>query len=499
METIPPPHIYDKLVGSLGWEAASRDPQVLESYSRDDSFAKPLPPALVAWPRSAADVQLIVRFAAEHGAPVIAVSSAPGYRQRGDTVPTRPGSLVMDLSKMNSILRIDRKNRVAMVEPGVTFGQLIPEVERQGLRLLQPLCPRKGKSVLASALEREPVTIPRYHWDASDPLLCTELVFGTGDLFRTGSAAGPGTLEEQLAAGSAQKNPMGPTQFSLFQTVQGAQGTLAIATWATLKCELKPSLQKVRYAQADDLGGLRDFAHGLLKFRIGDELMIMNRRAFSSLAAGETGDPQGIMPGLREWLLVAVLSGRGESAGERVAYLESDLAEIARRSGASPETGLDGISNEGMLAALSSACERPWQYRSRGACQPIFFITTLDRADSFVGIARETLRDSPAYLRDFGVYIQPLLQGCNCHLEFQLHYNPKSGAEVEETARAFTSLSRSLMEGGAFFSRPYGEWAAGMFERVPPETIETLRRVKRIFDPKGILKPGALCFQEVSQ
>ena len=85
------------------------------------------------------------------------------------------------------------------------------------------------------------------------------------------------------------------------------------------------------------------------------------------------------------------------------------------------------------------------------------------------------------------------------HLEFQLHYDPKSGAEVEETARAFTSLSRSLMEGGAFFSRPYGEWAAGMFERVPPETIETLRRVKRIFDPKGILKPGALCFQEVSQ
>ena len=33
---------------------------------------------------------------------------------------------------MNRILSIDRKNRVVMVEPGVTFGDLIPKLKNKG-------------------------------------------------------------------------------------------------------------------------------------------------------------------------------------------------------------------------------------------------------------------------------------------------------------------------------------------------------------------------------
>jgi hypothetical protein len=42
--------------------------------------------------------------------------------------------------------------------------------------------------------------MPKYHWDIGDPLACVEVIFGTGDMFRTGAAAGPGSLEEQWAA-----------------------------------------------------------------------------------------------------------------------------------------------------------------------------------------------------------------------------------------------------------------------------------------------------------
>jgi len=47
--------------------------------------------------------------------------------------------------------------------------------------------------------------MPKYHWDIADPLACTEVVFGTGELFRTGAAAGSGSIQEQWAAGGAQK------------------------------------------------------------------------------------------------------------------------------------------------------------------------------------------------------------------------------------------------------------------------------------------------------
>jgi FAD/FMN-containing dehydrogenase len=50
-----------------------------------------------------------------------------------------------------------------------------------------------------------------------------------------------------------------------------------------------------------------------------------------------------------------------------------------------------------------------------------------------------------------------------------------------------------LMDAGAFFSRPYGEIADIVYDRAASYTM-TLRRVKKVFDPKNIMNPGNLCF-----
>ena len=56
---------------------------------------------------------------------------------------------------MDRILRIDRRNRIALIEPGVTFDALVPALAGEGLRIAMPLAPKPGKSVIASLLERE--------------------------------------------------------------------------------------------------------------------------------------------------------------------------------------------------------------------------------------------------------------------------------------------------------------------------------------------------------
>ena len=142
---------------------------------------------------------------------------------------------------MKKIDLIDPFERVAsVVEPGVTFGELIPAVAEKGLRLNMPLQPRATKSVVGSMLSREPVIMPHYHWDISDPIGSTEVVFGTGDMFRTGAAAGPGDIAEQRAGGGVQKEAAGPSAMSLHRLLQGAQGTMGIVTWASARCELIP-------------------------------------------------------------------------------------------------------------------------------------------------------------------------------------------------------------------------------------------------------------------
>ena len=57
-----------------------------------------------------------------------------------------------------------------------------------------PLLPRATKIVVGSMLEREPVVMPKYQWDISDPLACLEVIFGSrrGLSDRAGGRAGHG-------------------------------------------------------------------------------------------------------------------------------------------------------------------------------------------------------------------------------------------------------------------------------------------------------------------
>ena len=60
--------------------------------------------------------------------------------------------------------------------------------------------------------------------------------------------------------------------------------------------------------------------------------------------------------------------------------------------------------------------------------------------------------------------------------------------------RAFTDeLAGNLIGTGAYFSRPYGSWARPVYNR-DAAARDSLRKVKAIFDPNGVLNPGKLCF-----
>ena len=194
----------EDLARVVGRERVFDDEETLQSYARDESMAAPGLPFAVVKAKSTEEVKKLVELANEKNTPLIPVSSPGGPRFRGDTVPSQ-GGVVLDLSGMNSILNIDRKDKVAIIEPGVTFDQLDAALRPHGLRAFKPLMPRKTKSVLTSYLEREPIVVPKDHWDSMDPLITTEVIFGTGDLFRTGSAAvTPNALKDQLGKGLRQ-------------------------------------------------------------------------------------------------------------------------------------------------------------------------------------------------------------------------------------------------------------------------------------------------------
>jgi FAD/FMN-containing dehydrogenase len=465
----------------------------LEEYSKDLSFVPRVRPRCVVKPKNADEVQRLVKWANNTLTPLVPVSSgAPHFR--GDTVPSTGGAVIVDLTGMKQIVRTDRRNRVAMVETGITFSELIPRLEKEGLRLNMPLLPRRSKSVIGSMLEREPVIMPLYQWDAIDPLSCIEVIFGTGDLFRTGAAAGPGTLEDQWRAKQAQVNPMGPGQTDFARVVQGSQGTMGIVTWATIRCEALPTLQKPFLAGSDRLEKLSDFIYRLLWLKLGDECLVLNSSNLAAIMSKKPREYHSLRDALPPWLLFFCLAGYEYFPEERVAYQEKEMLEAAQQFGVEPASAISEISAYELLKVLAKPSPEPyWKLRYKGACQDIFFLTTLDRVPKFVELMYDIAEQRGYPSSDMGIYIQPMVQGTSCHCEFNLFYDPNNAREVARIRELYTQAGEALLNAGAFFSRPYGA-LANMAYRRDGETTAALKKVKSIFDPNNIMNSGKLCF-----
>jgi FAD/FMN-containing dehydrogenase len=480
-----------KLVALLGAENVLDEPGALAGYAADHSFAPAREPWSVVRPRTLEQVQELVKFAGAEKLPLIPVSSgAPRFR--GDTVPTF-GGVMVDMSGMNRILMIDRKDRVAMIEPGVRFGQLQEALRKEGLRLPMPLCPRASKSVVGSCLEREPHIMPKYHLDHSDPMLCNEVVLGTGDIFRTGEAGGPGTIAEQQAAGRRQKIAM-DIQMNVNRILQGSQGSFGIVTWSTVKCEVLPQMQKPMLAAGDNLAKLMDLAYWLVRLRLGDEVFILNNINFALLFGGSNGRIEDLKDAFPRWILFFCLSGLDYFPEERIEQQEKDMAEIAKNLGVPVHEVLNGISAKDILAAISKPSPEPyWKLRSGDGCQDIPFICSMQQAPALIDVMTAQAAGLQFPTADIGAHIQPVCQGHGHHVEFSLFYDASEARKREKARNLYLAAAKALIENGAFFSRPYDLLADMVFNR-DAASRDALRKLKNIFDPHNILNPGKLCF-----
>jgi FAD/FMN-containing dehydrogenase len=484
----------EKLLKIVGARNVSFDPDTLDEFSSDISFVNSIRPVCVVKPTKAGDVKKIVRLANKTQTPLVPVSSgSPHFR--GDTVPSTGGTVIVDLRKMDQVIFVDRPRRVAMVEPGVTFGELIPAVNKEGLRLNMPLLPRKSKSVVGSMLEREPVTMPKYQWDISDPMACAGVFFGTGDQFRTGQAAGPGTIKEQWKVGGVQKAPYGPGVASWHRLIQGAQGTMGIVTWASLRCEILPSLEEPFFVGSSNLDTLLELASWLIRLRMVNECFILNNTDLAAIFAKTwPEDYQILKDALPPWVLFYAVAGYEYLPEERISSYIKDITAVTQRLAVNAVKAVGSISAVEMLKAAQQPSEEPyWKLLCKGACQDVFFLTIHDRLEGQISAMNEMAEKSGYPAANLGIYIQPVVQGTGYHCEFNLFYDPENPGARNRVKELSALATKNLMEMGAFFSRPYGE-NAGMILNRDAATVAVLNKLKNIIDPNNVMNPGKVCF-----
>jgi FAD/FMN-containing dehydrogenase len=97
-------------------------------------------------------------------------------------------------------------------------------------------------------------------------------------------------VEAQWNAGRRLLDPKGPAQTDFFRLLTGAQGTLGIVTWASVRVQLIPDPKKTLFVSAPKLDDLVDVSYRLTRLRLGDELLIVNAAYLAALLAADSAE-----------------------------------------------------------------------------------------------------------------------------------------------------------------------------------------------------------------
>jgi len=475
--------LKDELKAIVGADNVSDDPQVLAGYSSDISFVPSCRPIIAVYPRLAEDIRAIVKLAIKESVPITPRSSAVSFYGAG--IPSEPG-ILMDLRRMNRILEIDPKDRKVKVEPGVTWATVQDALEKHGMMVASPLLPHRDKSVLTSTMEREPMLIVKSEYNEN--FMTGEVVTGHGEFFWMGTALSKGMV------GRAN-----PEAFILGTKIfRGQQGTLGIVSWANIKAEFLPVMDKLYFIPSAKVEDVALPIYRTQRLMLGGELFVLNNHNLASilsqLGLGAFAELKAALPA---FTTVIVFSGQKRMPEKRIAYEEEAMMGLAEELGFKPTQSVAGIN--GSDSALLKLLRKPWPEEKYWKFFPkphfcdIFFHAPLNRAPEFHGaIARVAVKHGYP-VDEIGVYLQPVERARVAYQCFTFHYDPANVAEKEMVRKLFLDASRVVVDMGGLFTNPYGPWADMVFSRAAGY-VRVLRSVKKAFDPHNILNPGKLCF-----
>lgn len=252
----------EALRARLGGDRVRTDDDARAAYARDLTENPEGAPDAIAMVREVAELRDVVRLAADAKVPL--VPRVAGTNLGGLAIPAR-GGWIVDLTGMNRIVDIDLDDRVAVLEPGVTFEQLRRALDPLEPRLAigYPLSPPEA-SVAANCLLDGLGNLSLRHGAMGEWVNGLEAIRADGTLLRTGA----------WAAGVAipfARAPL-PDLTGLFVSWHGTTGIvtkLAVQLWPVqpfrersfvLAYDRAATLRAMRELPAldilDDLGGL---------------------------------------------------------------------------------------------------------------------------------------------------------------------------------------------------------------------------------------------------
>lgn len=429
------------------------------SYGYDNS-RKHSEPDVVTFATSLEQVQQTIHLCNRFNTPLVARGRGTGTT--GGSIPLR-GGLVLSLERMDRILEVDPANRFMRVQSGVT-NQTVQETALAHGFFWAPdptssaFCTVGGNLALNAAGPRAVK-----YGTTRDNVLGLRAVTGAGDEINTGVYTTKGVVG-----------------YDLTRLIIGSEGTLAVIVEATLKLiphpQSKRTLQAV-YSNVDSAATAVSSIMGqpvipcALEFI--DKASIDMIRNFSEAELPEEAGA----------LLMIEVDGPEAS----IAAAVDAISQAARNDGL---VQLKAAENETEVNAL---------WATRKALSPALRKIAPNKLneDIVVPVSRipDLIMGLEGLSREFGIPIVNFGHAGNGNIHVNLLYDSQDEAQAEKAQPCLSKVFDLVLALGGTLS---GEHGVGREKRdyidreIDPTTLALMQRIKRQFDPNGILNPDKI-------
>ena len=429
------------------------------AYAQDATNTKEIKnlPDVVVFVENIEQVQNVVKLANKYKTPIIC-------RGAGTNVvgacSTEHGGIILNFSKMNKILEINRENMTARVQSGVVLGDLQKAVESFGL-FYPPDPSNLAVSTIGGSIAQSSGGAKSFKYGTTkDYVIDMKVVMANGEILQTGS--------------NTIKNATGYNLNTLFV---GSEGTLGIVIEATIKLIPKPESKKVLMAYFDTVKTAVSAVNKIIEHRIFPATIdFMDKNAIQTV---EKFYPANLLTD-KEAALIIEIDGFECSMD----YQEKIIVDILNSSDAS---AIQASHNE-------EEYNRIWTARrsSMGACAKMKPNVTTDD----VIVPRENLEKLVLGIREIcekynlAVCMVGHVGDGSVHPQIPIDYSDEAEYKRYKLAKAEIYDLTAKLDG--ILS---GEHGVGSLKRehiskvVNSVALDYMRQIKKTFDPNNILNP----------
>ena len=444
--------MYESLIAIVDAEHVSGRPEELYIYSFDLGTSEPHRPDYVVSPGTTEQIQEIVRLANRENIPVVPLGG--GMSLAGLAVPLK-GGILLDLKRMDRIIEVNEKARYAVLECGVSQGQLTSYLERHHPHLThsEPGAP-PAATIAGNIMIHGQGDLAQPYGFNSDMVNGLEVVLPTGEVCRFGSCA--------VGTHWFTNHPL--PDMGLFL---GWCGTTGIITKLSIRLLPAKRIRGIGRFVVDDEELVPEIIYKLTHTQMAEDII-----AFSSAIPPFASE-------LQHFTVNIAADSEKELEMKQEIIWDDTLGEYIKKG-------------DGAYLGFTRGLERPQisktsDYKKGGGFEYVGSIMPVERYPECYRMGREI---SEKYDIPYTVTGRCIGAAHSMMFAWTYAFNRADPATIDGARNALHETDRLVMELGGVIWKPgvYGQRL--IMERLDPGTRELMKKIKRLLDPRGIMNPG---------